>query len=222
MRKPALHRFHLIDAMLLAAAISLGLSMARYVDAYYWIRTNGGREDGTVGHKLPGILNSFEYLLIWSVPCAMTGTLGLLLLRVRRWRLPLPHLVREPGIAACGTVAIVMLIGLVRRTAWFVLETLTTSSSPVRLPHPPFVEYLDPMRDSPMPLPAFEAYTIPFASLPASGTSIVALWMFLAFSSGSAVRSPGWLDRAGVVFGVCWIGLALCFELMNLCGRYLD
>lgn len=99
MQRDGSRRFHLLDAMILVAALAAGLSVVRYtqpIEGEYVGR-------GLTGARL-GVLLGLLRLFGWS-PLLGAGTLALAAVRLRRPRPPAATLWRRPGFVATVAAA---------------------------------------------------------------------------------------------------------------------
>jgi len=119
------------------------------------------------------------FLIVWTV--------GFLVLRLRNPHLSLHRLVRSPGVTACTTVLIVLIVKIV--------ETLTQWGTWHELPWPN------------SPLSAMNEMIKGFGDV--AGPSVVATWLILIVNRRFRFQG-GWLEVLGLLLGIAWI--LLLFE----------
>lgn len=178
MAVPAAHRrFNVSDAMVLVAASAIGV----FHLPDYWLTWIGSPLDARQW-SFSGLLSIGHILLPGASPCLAMWTLALLPLRLRRPRPRLRRLLRQPGMAALGSSSFVIVLALIIQVSALASTGLLRS--------------LD-LR-SVMNMLSF--------SLPLMvGSSVAAAWLNLGLS-GRWRPEPSWIDRAGRLVGVLWLG----------------
>src|SRR5262249_37087038 len=98
-------RFHLWDAMILVAAIAVGLALGKVTFSACYPR-----------RQIPPAFRRFYAIEgghAAAFPCVQSLVVAVLPLRLRRPRPPLSRLLRQPGVVACCTSVVVLVIGAI-------------------------------------------------------------------------------------------------------------
>jgi hypothetical protein len=158
-------RFTLIDAMILVAATAIGLSLSR---VYFLQRPT-------------------HFRVAAISPLLATWTAALLILRARPPRPNRRKLVRQPGMAACCSIAVAILFAM--------MDSLIRAGKS-------YWKFgtID-----------FSNYVLVVEATANVAPSVAAVWLVLALS-GLRRPDPDWIGKAGRVIGVCWIILYLVLE----------
>jgi hypothetical protein len=182
--------FGLIDAMLLVAAVAVGL----------WVnRTEGlGFESLWYGDSYGRIQDVLSLVL----PHVAAMTMALVAIRMRRPRPPLRRLFRSPGAVACAVAsAAIVLIACWSASVTAVGRGITYSQ---------YVEWLPNNgghgKGAGVPHPFSGRLLIVYGD--EVGFAVVGAWlMFLLAGRWRPERT--WMDRAGRALGWIWLGLAV-------------
>jgi hypothetical protein len=200
--REAVRRFTVFDAMVLIAATAVGLAVARPLAGDYvriqrlnWAASNAGTA-GTAGPS-----DDLGGAAIVAMCLALSWTLALLPLRLRRPRPDRAGLFRQPGFAAGVSVLLASAI----LSLYFVATVLRQLS------------FGHHFRD----LDLYAMVYWPTCGMIYEdglmfGPSVCAAWLILA-GSGGWRSEPSWIDRAGRALGGFWvlstIGLRLLWFL---------
>jgi hypothetical protein len=170
--------FTLADAMILIAAMAVGLGLIRADRGYRYYARNP---------------QTVTMLADDSAILLACGTLAFLALRLRRPRPGWRHLARQPGMTACGAVAV-----------WGAVECAMLILDRARLARRSFVFWGFP------PVSTSFYQMLPSIAAPA----VTVAWLTLAFTSCCRAE-PGWLDRSGRALGVAWLALYVFRHVQN-------
>jgi hypothetical protein len=176
---PPRRRFTILDALALVAATAVGLAWARAK----WVELNRL----PIAWSPPEAYGWLLVRVIWVEPIALTVSLALLGLRLRRPRPDRRRLLRQPGFNA--------MLGLAAGT--LVVAAGAGISIPLRV-------WLDRAGDGWSQLwdeTSFEFLALVSASL---AVGVAAAWASLALS-GRWRAEPSWIDRAGRALGLYWL-----------------
>ena len=192
--------FTLLDAMILVGSAALGMGVTRWLDptGSLWalikaIASNFAWEWNLFDQAVPG-------LLIFAMPAAVTMTLGVLALRLRKPRPRWRRLARQPGIVAYFALA----LSWVAAGAYAVVGALSnvpTVATPATAPGlPPGTSFAWVL------LSYHQEFTVLGSVL--AGFAVVVAWATMILV-GRWRPEPTWLDRLGRLVGVAWMGMAL-------------
>jgi hypothetical protein len=179
-------KFTLIDAMVLVAAAAVSLVLIREYIA-----------SGSSRHIVESIPRDWSFASIWRfgtllsgmlAPLAVSLSLALWVLRLRRPRPEWRELFSQPGTIAC--TATIAESGLIVVKVWLSQAYLLKRS---------------------LPLP--DLHHLWINRLPWNGEVVAVAWLVL-WLCGSWRSEPGWIDRAGRVLGVYWIISGVLFHYM--------
>lgn len=185
MSRSACRKFSLLDAMILVAATGVGLALTRGLGNGWPVVLGRIREVGESGFAFTQLgLGRLLELLYVLIPCATLWTLALLVLRLRHPRPTLRHLVRQPGTVACCVTTLVVAIDAACVAIAFLLT---------------WVEWGGPS-------PMFGLWRITYFIPIHVGYSVAGSWLMLALTRRWRPEA-GWIDRAGRILGIGWIGL---------------
>ena len=207
MPAPRCRPFTVLDGMILVAATAVGLAIGLSMRSEAYHLSNGSIGIG----EWPSI-DPPDYsggLLHWktyrethrllqqvageSTPLMFPWTLAVLGLRLRRPRPTLRRLARQPGFAACASVAMMAVVGFLGHLS-STLEPMTWGDG-FR-----FRWWLELINFR-------ETYLTLDASYPALlSVAVASAWALLALGR-MARPEPGWLDRAGRVLGAYWVAV---------------
>jgi hypothetical protein len=118
----ARRKLTLVDAMIAVAAIALALASTRTLFTYLWLNLHAIPLHGPAGwtgawaflRRQPGITASIAMLALASVEhLLLFATLAYLIMRLRKPRPTLGHLIWEPGVAATGMLVLSVLLAIV-------------------------------------------------------------------------------------------------------------
>lgn len=180
----------LLDLVVVVASIAAGLALLRwrlaFADVLRFFRTISDAvpwewSAGAFSLRLSGLLDL-------ATPCALTGTFGVLILRLLPPRPRLPRLARQPGFVACVTYLAVAVF-----TTVTVLVTLQTRGK---------LGQLKPID--------VVAYYMVASELAAhlGGLSVAVAWSVL-WMNGRYRPEACWVDRLGRLLGFYWIASGL-------------
>ena len=181
-------RFTVADGMVLvaASAVGLGLLHAHLVNynQYIYYKYKYGYEYPDWARRLPDrhrVAEASLFLATWS--------LAVLLLQLRKPRLPLRRLVHRPGFAAClaATVGVAL---------WPVIHVRRIVS----------LVFLGDHAAPYMALSFAEGLSSPI------GTAIGATWLSLAIGGRWRLREPDWRGRLGRLLGWAWLILFVLLD----------
>lgn len=140
-------RFGLLDAMILVAAIAIGLTWSRFQSTRpeYLVNSFGSITEANAAEvlSLAGRPALATLARIWrwmalSVPCVTTLALGLLVVRLRKPRPRGGRVFLQPGAAACGAVAVAVALEIVRvgiaLVRWLEVKYAQPPGAPTILP----------------------------------------------------------------------------------------
>jgi hypothetical protein len=186
----------LLDAMVLIAATAFGLTLVRTyaVDALSM--------DFTPIPSVPRLALTVWAHILAVFPLPVLWSIALFGLGVRRPRVPLRRLVRQPGFVAAGAVALVAAIRLMGFLT-LIARTLVNRA--------PFLLFFDAFTVKSLfrsPVPVAAIFDTAYFAATAYGTStaVAAAWLLLAVS-GRWRSEPDWLDRFGRALGAFWIAV---------------
>jgi hypothetical protein len=173
-------RFTLLDAMVVILALAAGLGVLKHqIGLISWI----------------GVQTLFERFRAWSqrdysklailaieltMPMALATTIAVLVLRLRQPRPRWRRLTRQPGFVAC-------------------LAASSTSA---------FAGFAGLLNIAFQPAGFIVNFTDPFGifGMALGGLAVALLWVVFSLA-GLWRPEPSWIDRAGRVVGVGWIGM---------------
>lgn len=173
-------RFTLVDAMALIAATAAGLTIFR------------GNPMAVFVHlpdtwSLKAGLERVVYWVAAAVPCIVMWMLALLILRLRRPRPRLRCVARQPGAVACLAAVMVVAVG-------------SATATPARITS---AIQQDGWRDFQLHWSIY----LTFINLQTCVSyAVAASWSTLALG-GFWRPERSWIDRAGRVLGVFWVGV---------------
>jgi hypothetical protein len=194
-------RFTLLDAMALVAATAVGLSGAMVV----WMSPN-----------LENFTNNTPYIIIrrwqdlrWTLyflynwlyilsPVGAAWTVALSLLALRKPRLAISQLVDRPGVSACWTATLVMMIscGLfvyheyrMGNYGWEIFQKMRP----------------DDFRDIALPEVFFDMISDSFRPI---GCSVFSVWAMAVLGKRWS-HEANWIDRSGVCLGMTWVSFMI-------------
>jgi hypothetical protein len=212
------------DGLALIAAFAIAFALVRHWTNPSWCVLPplwGMRPPQTpsAGHLA---LNVFSTRLSWTIPFAMTATLTLPVLRLRRPRPPLRRLFRQPGLVACAAAVIAMVFRTGQLTTYYLLEFLTKPASPFRLPSPPFLVRVPVMgsRTWGETIHDIVLESFPFQISPTVTAAVIVAWTML-WASGRWRPERGWLDRAGRLLGWYWIAQGILIGALSEVWKFL-
>lgn len=191
-----IRRFTLLDAVVLIAAIAIGLAGVRggWIEFPLLDRPDGGWTGLAVIGRIP-------LILLIVMPCFTTLNIAVLLLRFRRPRPRLRRLFLQPGAAACGAVFL----------TWLTLNG--TGLMFVAIDH--IWGDVTLVRDS-TGVEETLSWSLmmggPYLFSASPSLAVLIAWSLL-FSIGRWRAEPTWIDRVGRSMGIVWllVGLALFY-----------
>jgi hypothetical protein len=178
MMKASRRKFTLLDVMIMVAAGAVSVFLTR-IHREQLIRGNAYEWTGDHIPWSKAWLVSYAWWVkgwtfCWLVPCSW----AFLLIRIRRPRPPLTHLLLQPGMAALGPTCLLMMLA-------GALSLAKTALSP---PSPTFL---------------YIGYRLNLLT-EQGGLAAAAAWLLLTFT-GRCRPESSWIDRAGAALGACWI-----------------
>jgi len=213
-------RISLLDAMILIAAMALGLSLQRVYtpDLLFALSQEYGqfRLESGLGRATAAVLRA----LLLSLPWGLTLTVAALGIQFRPPRPRLRRLIRQPGPTACLIAFLAVIVEMGDVGLRYVLMALTTQNSPwqFRLPSPPFIQHMTDPLGMGTPSKPFASYGATLFGAfghqvaPFIGCAVATAWLILAIG--------GWhRDRSGVgclgwLIGLYWITAAALIRLL--------
>jgi hypothetical protein len=181
--------FTLRDAMLLIAATAIGLGAARGCHDPFWSRSNRTVEIGS----FDAIALEVSRWILVALPMAWAWTVALLVIGLQGPRAGLRPRISLPGSAACGAATIALVIDatnlLAILTAVALQEGIVWDQDIAAFLYDGMIELSIPGIGSP-------------------GIAVTVAWVTLAVT-GRWQPEPSWIDRAGRLMGLGWIGLMM-------------
>jgi hypothetical protein len=176
MSPPIPRRFTLIDAMVLIAAAAIALVLMRPVL----------QGMPSVVHSPTDVLHLGMSVCILIEPLALTWSLALGLLRLRKPRPRLRRVFRQPGMAACtatfsSNIMFILILLIIASIHYFSLRRFAFGE---------FFQFTDD--DAWLVLMSF------------TGWAVCGAWTVL-WLAGAWRAERSWMDRTGRVLGVYWI-----------------
>jgi hypothetical protein len=138
-----------------------------------------------------------DFFVFFLVP----WTLAFLLLRLRAPRPSLRRLGQSPGTAACLTVLIVLVLGLVEALTSWGLEVIW-----VRLKDEDVATVTEVLLD------------VKLQSSLRAGPSVVAIWLILALIRRLRLQRD-WIELLGLILSIGWIALIFEHPITNVLSR---
>ena len=182
-------RFTLLDAMILVAAVAVGLVLAR-TWSHYAVMQATFHSGFDLPNRFWSRLVPVSYSVVEHWPVVAAATPALLLLRLGRPRPPRRRRFAPPGMAACVAATVVMSLAVAARVASTLLHasSLNRSGSPF--------DEIDRMNLALNALGSLSPMVV--------GFGVAAVW------AAMAVARPGrpernWIVRAGIVLGFLWL-----------------
>jgi hypothetical protein len=189
-------KFRLLDAIILVAAVAVGL---------VWVRAEQGREESL---RRVGMGRFPEPYIEWAfgrfgnacfeadgyIPCAATLTLAITALTLQHHRRALGRVTRQPGALACIAASLVILLEMLQ-------SCLETFRSIVVLgwkleDQRPHIHFL------------WSRSLIPTVTPTRSALAVAVVWGILLLG-GRRSRKSDWLELIGRVVGLFWIARGL-------------
>jgi hypothetical protein len=191
-------KFTVLDALIMIAAIAIGLAWTRYFQ-----NSEAGGESYPYIDGMAGPVSAFRHgieLANWWVVglsyCMAVVTITLLVLRLReRPRKRLRYLTRLPGAVAGGAVSLTVLWDL----SYAAIEVLIGITSGG-------------------PFDSIWEFTYLLQSGENAGVAVAVAWVLLA-TSGRWRREPGWLDGIGLALGIFWLLQVLLASFVRIVSR---
>ncbi len=181
----------LLDAMILIAALAVAIA---WTQAIVPIIRDRGAMDSPMWRLMP-----WQSWLMWwtpiAVPGLMTGSLSLLLLRIRSPRPTVPEMARQPGAAACMAATAVLALQMGLMILGKALAQLPGMSLPGRARALPA---------SDLGLDVWFLTWRMTADLTIIGYAVMGAWLILALVRTWAAE-PSLIDRAGRLVGIGWL-----------------
>ena len=177
-RQPLQRRLNLVDLAILVLATAVGLVAVRQ-DLEGLFSRPQDLENGQAVYRwtLPFALSKAVTVEVWL----MAWTAGWLILQLRRPRLRLRQLSRQPGFLACFSSVVIMLAS--GPLTWAIISSVASGMN----------GWLDRMVWGEMVSSQI-------------GAAVLAGWAILAASGRCRIRA-GWLDRVGQVMGLIWVAM---------------
>jgi hypothetical protein len=215
---PPARRFTLLDAIVLIAAVAVGIGWTKggwerlhpqddadiaYVNSYYTRLFMSPASPGTppvAPSWWSPVTRAAEFVQV-AAPTVASLSMAVLILRFRRPRHPMRTIVRQPGSAAMIAAA----AGLIVLAIEFVVNA---ASEPVFRGRSIW----------PSHGVAYDSIAYLARATPRIAVAILAAWGLLGL--GKIARPErGWLDRSGMVLGLVWIAMAIAQGWVELAGR---
>jgi hypothetical protein len=177
--------FTIADAMILLAALAIGLILVRQ-------NLPVGFEPFPRSPELiPNVVSAWAALLF---PSLEVGTVAIARLTLRHPRPPLKRLTLRPGFVACGAAAVILSISAAANVLYLGVGAV--------LRHWPggWVPYQDS--------PVFFSSHVGQISY-----AVAVCWAFMA-AGGRWRPEPEWVDRLGRGFGSFWVGMILMYPFL--------
>jgi hypothetical protein len=193
LRTSSPRKFTLFDAMVLIAAAAIALLPVRlFLSAFA-----GLSESLSLAYRIVEFAFVADALVC---PLALSLSLAVFVLRLRKPRPGLPRVFRQPGMAACTAVLVYCLLFLI---ATLISLFLSYFASGLFLNHM-FLQF---------------NFAIWLLVLPMSmmGITVAAVWILL-WLIGAWRPEPSWIDRAGRAVGIYWVANTLLFGSAVLAG----
>lgn len=171
-------KFTLVDAMVLIAAIAIALVLIRpFWKEVYFTPMRSPREAILFGLSVEVILE----------PLALTLSLAVGLLRLRKPRPRLRRVFRQPGMAACMAAFSVAIITVLIYNIFYMMifSSLRIAQSGHLFSFFPDGEFW-------------------FVMFSFTGWAVAAVWTTL-WLAGNCRAEPGWIDRTGRALGIYWV-----------------
>jgi hypothetical protein len=187
MRTVIARKFTVFDAMLLIAVTAVSLVLIR--DYVHFL---DGRRITWLLPRDWRLASMWRWATVWSgvlAPLAVSLSLAMWLLRLRKPRSKLRRLFRQPGMFATSAVVIDTSLFLVKAlfSQYYLYSTSTT--------------------------PVLANFLLWIMRLPWNGEVVAVAWLLL-WASGSWRNEPSWIDRAGRALGVYWIASGVFFDYL--------
>jgi hypothetical protein len=190
-------KFRLLDAVILVAAVAVGLVWVRAEQ----VREGFLRQFGEGRFPTPYIERTFGWLGNacfeadgYILPCAATLTLAITALTLQHHRRALGRVTRQPGALACIAASLAILLEMLQ-------GCLETFRSIVVLgwkleDHRPHIHFV------------WSTSLIPTVTPTGSGLAVAVVWGILLLG-GRRSRKSDWLELIGRVVGLFWIARGL-------------
>jgi hypothetical protein len=130
----------------------------------------------------------WAYILV-TLPCPTMWALTLLILRLRRPRPDLRQIARQPGVTACGAVALTLLV----RTIGLLIVGFRTGFD---------------LTNTNL-IVSWQSWVRMYSTMPMGAEMTIAVavaWVTLSLT-GCWCPEPTWVDRAGRLLGVYWLAI---------------
>ena len=192
---PPHRKFNLLDIMVLVVVTGAGLGWYR---AY--VQTAGQYFGTRPGMSWDTWSKSYLSITYWGgqwAPFLVSTTVAVFIFRLRTPRPAWRRLRRQPGWVACASALAASL--------WFLAETFGRGLIRDTMNQRVFI-----MSDS---LAVQLGVT-----LRDTGLAVAAVWMTLLLT-GRWRAEPSWIDRAGRILGVLWIGYCIGLRVWIMFGR---
>ncbi len=216
-------RFTVRDGLLVVAALAAGFAMVRQ-----WTDPRSCAESAKLFYLLQPTRSTARQVYhavavggTWTIPFAMAFTPVILVARFFRPRPRFERIAEQPGIVACAAAVVIMVIRPFQEVPAFLLQYLSTTSSLIRLPSPPFIRWNGPPSPSlgqivqNVVLEAFPFYTAPLV-----GIAVLVAWLVL-LANGRFRPEPDWVDRSGRVLGIYWMALGVFTGAMSELWKFI-
>jgi hypothetical protein len=212
-------QFTLIDAIALVASAAIGLALVRGWESPNWCMEPMAFAFPNPTPSTPRqLVRAVSLAVSWTIPFAMTSTVAILILRMRRPRPSFRRIARQPGTVGCASALLAMAIRMGHEATTYLMGNLIRPSSPIRLPSPPFLRYDNIGYHPPLGQIMHNILLewFPFLVSPSVGIAVIVSWSALR-ATGAWRPESSWIDRAGRLMGIYWIAVgAAIFVLMEL------
>jgi len=188
-------KFTLLDAMIITAAVGIGLFVVRDINADW---------SGVTPTKLGGTINLLSAYTHPINPVMLAVTLSALVISIRRPRPSIRRVLRRPGTIACfGAIAVTLL-----ESVQGILCDWTMSFDDANDNISEFVRNC-----------SFEdlhntLWGVYWGLPTRIGHTVTVLWLVLIIS-GRWHPEPNWIDRMGRILGVFWILVGILWWCKN-------
>lgn len=193
-------RFTVLDAIALVAATAIGIAIVRsnFDDVADWFARPS--EGWTVAH----LLRAIPPAMIVLIPCFLSWTAALLVLRFRKPRPHMRSIFMQPGTSACMAVLCGAIFNCLKLGTLLAVEFLLSSFSVPRSLG--VTDYSDTYG---MLIRGILRVESAGPNMPDPAALVLLVWTLLVLS-GQWHRENTWVDRAGRRLGVVWIFVGAC------------
>jgi hypothetical protein len=202
MRADTTRQPNLGDVMILVVACAVAMGIMKQADPMKLLAALNKSPTGSVSVTTEVAIDF--WVEKWVSPILVTLAVAFLVIRLRRPRPPLRHLWQRPGTIALALIMVTLTLeGLLALASYLSYATgvVARPGSYINLA----VRFSGMLKDA-------TAY---------GGALILGTWISLAFSRRFRFE-PGWIERASILIGSCWIATFLiCWACHHLFGYLL-